>query len=159
MRYSIICLLLLCCGTGCIKEGTIKYTTLHINSSSHQVKVYGYDTLFHPDTPHLIYELSPGGKRQTESIGAEIKSSDNKPDYSSRHNNDSLLVVFDNSDTILHYNNNSLSSPNPYYPKSSLRNLYNTNSYQETITEGKRNFKYKTYTYTFTDADYEDARR
>jgi len=157
MRLYLLALSFLFLGNACTKdtEFTTFYQTNRINASNHRIAVYLYDTLINRGWS-LHFELKPQETYTDEFIQGWKYDPDPNIDTTFA---DSILVVFDGRYPILHYKNNTSSSPAPYYPRSSKRNLWSELSYKVTVIKEKRQFYRVTRNYTFTDQDYDDAKR
>jgi len=70
---------------------------------------------------------------------------------------DSVLVIFDNSDTMVHYKPNLIGGAKRFYSYDSPRNLYNQTNYQKTITKKTATFVGYQFLFIFTEQDYLDA--
>ena len=128
-----------------------------INASGHNVTVV-----------HYLYTELMGQEVFTEELPAGTVRSDTFISGRSSENYDpkrfifydSIKVVFDHLDTITHYADWQENFSGIFYLFSSTRNLMNINSYQISSTEDKkRQFRTVSYTYTFTEQDYEDAKK
>lgn len=68
-----------------------------------------------------------------------------------------ITVVFNNKDTIVHYND-VLSHDIPYYSQTSVRGFYNTTSYLKEIVDDSKYQRTVTLKYIFIPKDYLDAK-
>lgn len=69
-----------------------------------------------------------------------------------------VIVVFNNSDTIIHYFD-TLTHTGRYYKSNSPRNFYNTSSYGKDMVNNSKYTRTVTLKYTFTAQDYLDAKK
>ena len=125
------------------------------NDSSHNITVKSY---FQGNlTPFLSFELLPSEKK--EILSRQSRGLGSGESYASMATGeDSILVIFDNVDTIIHYRRPELvNSSKKYVLFESPRNLYNSTNYvKKTIKKTTYHATY-TYSYTFTEQDYIDA--
>lgn len=152
MRSTFIFVLLLLLGSCNRESGTLRRVVI-LNKSTHSISCYRYD---HPRGKHYLdFRLAPGTAYTDTSM-----SSQNPDTYDPAlfAYSDSAQVIFDNRETIMHYLQESDQFQGHHYPFNSSRNLLNINSYQISINKNKSWFRIITYTYTFTDRDYEDAK-
>lgn len=142
--------------SSCIKEKSTYSSTIAVNTTNHYILVTPYmngavsnkDSFsLKPNTSKTVYQNSYKGIGNGTTYGYDIPYTD------------SVIVIFDNKYTIVHYNHILPTTVNTKsYLFSSIRNLYNDSSYiRELITESS-NTKSWEFTYTFTEQDYLDAK-
>lgn len=67
-----------------------------------------------------------------------------------------ISVIFNGRDTIVHYNDDQLHVGN-YYKQSTVRNFYNTFSYEKVMPIDKKHSRLVQLKYIFEEQDYLDA--
>lgn len=72
--------------------------------------------------------------------------------------NISTTVIFNNSDTLIHYFD-TLTHTGRYYKSNSPRSFYNTSSYEKDMVNNSKYTRTVTLKYTFTAQDYLDAKK
>lgn len=87
------------------------------------------------------------------------KNSTVKNNFVIQDNTDSLVVVWNDLNTVAHYITNKQGDTKNSIKQNEARSLFNNNSYGEEIQNGKCDGKTTTLTYTFTEQDYSDAKR
>jgi hypothetical protein len=154
MKRIIIVLFFL--STACIESRTDNYSFIE-NKTNHNISINPY--LAGNISTSLVFEIGPHEKKLIDyiSYGGAIG---NGFSYGSTITfQDSILVIFDHKDTILHYKPTLIGSAKRFYPFSSPRNLYNEANYIKTAIE-KTSYSSKHYfLYTFTEQDYLDAKQ
>ena len=150
---SLACLILFI--SACIKETSTYSTTIAINSTTHKIKlipfsqgtqnsVYSFELFQHSERE--IYSYENGGKGKGATYGSLLQF------------NDSIKVIFDDTISMTHYKPKPIGTNLKSYPYKSKRNFFNDSSYIGIIsseTSGTRNWS---FTYTFTEQDYLDAK-
>ncbi|MCX6166559.1 MAG: hypothetical protein NT021_01045 [Sphingobacteriales bacterium] len=137
-------------------EYTRCYTYMQ-NDSSHHISVKSY--FMGSLTPFLSFDLLPNEKKEV--LSRQSRGLGSGESYAlMATGEDSILVIFDNVDTIIHYRRPELVNPNKKYILfESPRNLYNSANYvKKTINKTAYHATYS-YSYAFTEQDYLDAKQ
>ena len=127
------------------------------NDSSHHITVKSY--FLGNLTPFLSFDLLPNEKKEV--LSRQSRGLGSGDSYASMAaGEDSILVIFDNVDTIIHYRRPELvNSSKKYVLFESPRNLYNSANYvKKTINKTAYHATYS-YSYAFTEQDYLDAKQ
>jgi hypothetical protein len=141
---------------GCEKEPTTSYEVTLINPTLHQITVLPFfngsvnanDTIFLVKSSNFVI-----------AIGNELGIV-NHAGFDSKYLSgiDSLLIIYDDSFEIVHYN----IAPPIVSPKSYLssdpRNLFNYLNYEYSFEDKSKTMRQAWYRFTFTEQDYLDAK-
>ena len=141
---------------GACKETTKYSITYAENTTGHAIsgRAYYKGNFNEYDS----FELAPYEKKQIYRIGGWGSKDGKGLSYGEMAIiNDSILVIFDHTDTIAHYKATLIGGAKHFYPFSSTRNLYNEANYIETLIEKSSNNTNHYFLYTFTEQDYLDA--
>jgi len=155
MKKSLIFLIFLIIACADL-EYTRCYTYMQ-NDSSHNITVKSY---FQGNlTPFLSFELLPSEKKEV--LSRQSRGLGSGESYAlMATGEDSILVIFDNVDTIIHYRRPELVNPTKKYILfESPRNFYNSANYVKKTTEKTTYHATYNYTYIFTEQDYLDAKQ
>jgi tartrate dehydratase alpha subunit/fumarate hydratase class I-like protein len=138
----------------CVEDTTYSYT-LFTNNTGHTISVRpitggitGANSAFSlaPNTAVKVEGLSGGGKGSGASYASQISPFD------------SVLVTFDDTLQMVHYKKTLVGSSAIHYLFESPRNLYNNSNYSKASTDENKHSITVTYNYSFTEADYGDAK-
>ena len=133
-----------------VEQETFSYT-LFTNTTQHDISVRPYYIgVIEPD---LAFTLSPAETKKV-SVTSHGGLGDGVCYDTSLSTCDSVLVVFDDSLSVVHYKINFTGSAARFYPYSSLRNLYNIQSYRRNVINESRHSREVEFTYVFTESDY-----
>ena len=145
--YPIIIFLSL--NTGCRKEDATFNKFQLLNSSGVTIKILPTTSL--RDTLTLLNNESKGFDL---SFNRGLGTGDNFAFFA---DGNPVTVIFNDSDTIVHYNDN-LTHMKRYYKQTSNRNFYNTASYQKEIVDDTKHLRTVTLKYFILNRDYLDAK-
>lgn len=137
-----------------VEEETFSYT-LFTNNSLHNITVCPYYNGV--IDPELTFTLSPAETKKV-SVTSHGGLGDGVCYDTSVSTCDSVLVLFDDSLSIVHYKLSFTGSAARFYPYSSLRNLYNIQSYIRNVINESRHSREVEFTYVFTENDYADLK-
>lgn len=145
--FTFFCLVLL---SSCIKKDfSTNYKAYFINASGHEVDIYTYTGSFITDSLHL-------GLMDSLIVAEGTKwGIDLQDGFQSDYMGDSVLVIFDDSLSTIHYTHQEMDSTRACYEYSSPRNITNQDNFQFTYRDENRYHRISTYSYTFLLQDYQ----
>ena len=141
---------------GCIKEGSTSYRATIINPTMHTIECRPYYAGAVP--PANVFKIGANDTLEI-ALGSDrgiVGRAGFNPKYFAGA--DSVLVVYDNLYSIIHYGNTPAVLNPRHYLYSSLRNIANQLSYEYTFTDHSKWFRSSNYKYIFTEQDYLDAK-
>ena len=151
MKPSIIILLfMLLLFSNCIKEETTNNKFYLLNNSGVPIKILPTKSLI--DTLILLINES---KEYDLSYQRGLSTGIS---YAPIIDTNFTTVIFNNSDTIIHYYD-TLTHTGRYYKPTSDRSFYNTASYEKDIVNNSKYTRTVTLKYIFTAQDYLDAKK
>lgn len=156
IKYCVCLFVLSSCNLE--ERGSTHYIALLKNSTQHSIKILSYTSgvVLPKDTIKLVngqeLEIANG---YDQGIGT---SPGFYTQYFVGEPKDSVLVVFDNTYSIVHYRQAPEFKSNKYYLQISNRNLMNLDSYSFTSTRITKRSQENVHIYTFTEQDYLDAK-
>ena len=139
----------------CRPEGNHSAKTYLVNNTSVEINIGQYSQsqksgeVYILKPKHNISVVGNGGRGKSAgySLATEISFYD------------SVVVVFNNADSAVHYRYNTTGN-NPKAIKSSdQRSLYNRDAYSKRIVNEDKHTQSTEYTYTFTEKDYLNAQK
>ena len=141
---------------GCIKEGSTSYRATIINPTMHTIECRPYYAGIVP--PASVFRI--GANDTFELALGSDRGIVGRAGWTSKYMSgaDSVLVVYDNLYSIIHYGNTPAVLNPRHYLFSSLRNIGNPKSYEYTFTDHSKWFRSSNYKYIFTEQDYLDAK-
>ena len=151
--YVLIAFLLI----SCIKETRSDSYTYIINNTAHSISIAAYYK--GNIEPSLSANIAPFEQKIINHNGG-LGNTDIAGGYSYGAIlgvMDSVLVIFDNIDSITHYNPQLIGGAKNFYTYDSVRNLYNRNNYVHEIAEHSSKKVVHHFIYTITEQDYIDA--
>lgn len=155
--YSLFLLLFTTLCYSCIKEPITMDRQVTINACGQHITMIRYLRTSVIGQQLFTSELAAGVTQADTVINGQIAEAYDQRRFTLY---DSIKVVFNHRDTITHYPERQEHFAGTFYLFSSTRNLMNINSYAISSTENKkRQFRSVSYTYTFTEQDYEDAKK
>lgn len=144
IAFVFACMLLL----SCKKEDATFNKFLLVNNSGVTIKVLPTTAL--ADTLILINNES---RNFDLSYNRGLSTGIN---YAIFTDGNPVTVIFNSSDTIVHYND-TLTHMKRYYKQTFDRNFYNTASYEKEIVDNSKHMRTVTLKYIITNKDYMDA--
>jgi hypothetical protein len=143
---------------GACKESTNRSITYAENTTGHSISGRAY---FQGNVnEYASFELAPHEKKEINENGGWGDKNGKGRSYGSTITfQDSILIIFDHADTIVHYKPTLMGGAKHFYPFSSTRNLYNEANYIETLIEKSSNNTNHYFLYTFTEQDYLDVKQ
>ncbi|MCX6166557.1 MAG: hypothetical protein NT021_01035 [Sphingobacteriales bacterium] len=143
----------------CIKETRSDSYTYIVNNTAHNISIMAY---YNGNIePSLSANIAPQEQKIINYNGG-LGSTDIAGGFSYGAIlgiMDSVLVIFDNKDSISHYNTQLIGGAKNFYTYDSARNLYNRNNYVHEIAEHSSKKVVHHFIYTFTEQDYLDAKQ
>lgn len=153
MKILILILILLL--TDCTKEGRSEYYTYMINNTDHHISVKAF---FEGNIePYMSLQIPPHEKKQASYSGGPGSDGEGFSYGPLLGPRDSVLVIFNNTDTIAHYKPTLIGGAKKFYTYDTPRNLYNQKNYTRIIVKKTSNLMICHFFYTFTEQDYLDA--
>ena len=127
-----------------------------MNSSTHNIKIHPYKEGY-VVTKNVI-KLEPNESIQI-AYGHQ-RGISNGGGFSSEYfyDVDSAVVVFDDVYKVSHYTTTPDTYSSKYYKYSTQRNLLNYHTYEYEYEDISKHSRHQTYTYKFTDSDYDFAK-
>ena len=141
---------------GCIKEGSTSYRAVMINPTMHTIEFRPYYGGVVP--PANVFKI--GANDTLEIALGSFRGIVGQGGFISKYfaGTDSVLVVYDNLYSIVHYVYTPVALNPRHYLYSSLRNIGNLKSYEYTFKDHYKGFRSSNYKYIFTEQDYLDAK-
>ncbi len=153
MKYFLLIIIyvLLSCG---IKEKQSTTKLFLVNNSSSNVEIIPIkNSIFQNEE---VIHLEP--KEKVMISNDYVRGLTEIPIYFPEFlESDSIFVVFNSGDTMLHIKYENIPS-RKFYTLQSERNLYNTESYSNQLVEDSKYWHRWEVTYYFTEQDYMDAK-
>jgi hypothetical protein len=165
MKVNHLCGVVLCCLlAACSKDdggsgnanGTTTYTADLLNTTTVAIEVKSYKGGAVAASDRLQLVASTGRIEIANASRPGISPAGTGFTAALFQNADSVIVTFNNANSITHYARTTINLARKYYLPSSNRNLFNVASYRENITDatGTRSMS---YLYFFAPQDYADA--
>ena len=155
MKY-FICLITVFLFAGCNREASTSYRIEIINPTMHTIEFRPYYAGIVP--PAKVVRI--GGNSILETMLDTDRGITGRAGFISKYFSgaDSILVVYDNLYSIIHYVYTPVALNPKHYLYSSLRNIRNPESYEYTFTDYSKWFRRNNHKYIFTEQDYLDAK-
>jgi len=152
MKIFLSTLVLFC--ISCTESSTDSFTFIQ-NNSNHTINIYAYKN--GAITPDKSFTIAPSEKIQIDHTSNGGTGGSGISYSMFIGGQDSILVTFDNLNTIVHYKETLIGNSTKFYPYNSPRNLYNPVNYTRTIMMNNSHSTIYNFLYTFTEQDFIDA--
>jgi len=152
MKIFLSTLILFC--ISCIESSTDSFTFIQ-NNSNHKINIYAYKN--GAITLDKSFTIAPNERIQIDHTSNGGTGGSGISYSIFIWGQDSILVTFDNLNTIVHYKETLIGNSTKFYSYNSPRNLYNEANYiKTTVAKTSHSVTYN-FLYTFTEQDYIDA--
>lgn len=148
LSYLLLIFILLSCIN---KDFSTDYTATVSNTTNHKISIFCFDGRKITDS----LTIAPNGN--SEIANGTKWGIDLHDGFSTRYTGDSVLVVFDDSLSSMHYKDIDTHTAASYYSWASPRNILNQDNFDFTYTDQSRYHRTSKYMYTFVEKDYQDA--